>query len=89
MGCRDDRPSDEMIKACRSYLSRAGLRERARIEKGYALEVIRGLAKHSISSSLMREKEYRGYLDLGLPSCVLVASFFATIFLGWSGCRRD
>src|SRR5213078_785911 len=33
-------PSDEMIRAAESYLTRAGLRERARIEKGYALEVI-------------------------------------------------
>ena len=33
-------PSDEMIKAAEGYLTRAGLRERAQIEKGYALEVI-------------------------------------------------
>src|SRR6266851_3183930 len=33
-------PSDEMIKTAEGYLSRAGLRERAQIEKGYALEVI-------------------------------------------------
>src|SRR3979409_812862 len=29
-------PSDEMIQAAEGYLSRAGLRERAQIEKGYA-----------------------------------------------------
>src|SRR5437870_6967248 len=33
-------PSDQMIKAAEGYLTRAGLRERAQIEKGYALEVI-------------------------------------------------
>src|SRR5216683_6095365 len=33
-------PSDEMIKAAEGYLTRAGFRERAQIEKGYALEVI-------------------------------------------------
>src|SRR6266496_695136 len=33
-------PSDEMIRAAEGYLSQAGVRERARIEKGYALEVI-------------------------------------------------
>ncbi len=33
-------PSDDMIRAAEGYLSRAGLRERARIERGYALEVI-------------------------------------------------
>src|SRR5437660_11103134 len=33
-------PSDEMIKAAEGYLARAGLRERVRIEKGKALEVI-------------------------------------------------
>src|SRR5436189_6264619 len=33
-------PSDEMIKAAEGYLTRAGLRDRAQIRKGYALEVI-------------------------------------------------
>src|SRR5437016_215462 len=33
-------PSDEMIKLADAYLTRAGLRERAQIEKGYALYVI-------------------------------------------------
>src|SRR5712691_6311421 len=33
-------PSDEMIKAAEGYLSRADVRERVQIEKGYALEVI-------------------------------------------------
>ena len=30
-------PNDEMIKAAEGYLSRAGLRERAQIEKGYEI----------------------------------------------------
>src|SRR2546421_1619435 len=33
-------PSVEMIKLADAYLTRAGLRERTQIEKGYALEVI-------------------------------------------------
>ena len=33
-------PSDEMIKAAEGYLTRAGMRERVRIERGKALEVI-------------------------------------------------
>src|SRR2546421_8207943 len=33
-------PRDEMIRAAEGYLSRAKVRERVRIEKGYALEVI-------------------------------------------------
>src|SRR5258708_6054678 len=38
-------PSDEMIKAAEGYLSRAGVRERVRIEQGYALEVIMRLSE--------------------------------------------
>src|SRR5213596_294925 len=33
-------PSDEMIRAAEGYLTRAGMRERARVERGKALEVI-------------------------------------------------
>src|SRR3989440_12035659 len=33
-------PNDEMIKAAEGYFQRAKVRERVRIEKGYALEVI-------------------------------------------------
>src|SRR5229473_2919088 len=61
-------PSDEMIKAAESYLSRAGFRERARIEKGYALEVIPRLNEtfDLVFIDAVKE-EYRGYLDLSLP----------------------
>lgn len=61
-------PSDEMIKAAEGYLSRAGLRERAQIEKGYALEVIPRINEtfDLIFLDAVKE-EYRGYLDLALP----------------------
>ena len=61
-------PSDEMIKAAEAYLTRAGLRERAQIEKGYALEVIPRLNEtfDLIFLDAVKE-EYRGYLDLALP----------------------
>ena len=60
--------SDEMIELADAYLTRAGLRERTQIEKGYALEVIPRLNE---SFDLLFidavKEEYRGYLDLGLP----------------------
>ena len=61
-------PSEEMIKAAEGYLLRAGLRERARIEKGYALEVIPRIDEtfDLIFLDAVKE-EYRGYLDLALP----------------------
>jgi len=61
-------PSDEMIRRASDYLTRAGLRERTQIEKGYALEVIPRLNE---SFDLLFidavKEEYRGYLDLALP----------------------
>jgi caffeoyl-CoA O-methyltransferase len=61
-------PSDEMIKAAEGYLSRAGLRQQAQIEKGYALEVIPRLNEtfDLVFIDAVKE-EYRGYLDLALP----------------------
>jgi len=61
-------PSDEMIKAAEGYLSRADLRERTQIEKGYALEVIPRLNEtfDLVFIDAVKE-EYRGYLDLALP----------------------
>ena len=61
-------PSDEMIKAAEGYLSRAGLRDRTQIEKGYALEVIPSLNEtfDLVFIDAVKE-EYRGYLDLALP----------------------
>jgi predicted O-methyltransferase YrrM len=57
-----------MIEAAEGYLKRAGLRERARIEKGFALEVIPQLDEtfDLIFLDAVKE-EYRGYLDLALP----------------------
>jgi caffeoyl-CoA O-methyltransferase len=61
-------PSDEMIRAAEGYLTRAGLRDRVRIERGKALEVIPRLTD---TFDLMfidaLKEEYAGYLDLALP----------------------
>src|SRR5882762_1083929 len=61
-------PSDEMIRAAEGYLMRAGLRERVRIERGKALEVLPSL-KDSIDLLFIdaMKEEYAGYLDLALP----------------------
>jgi len=61
-------PNDAMIKAAEGFLLRAGLRDRAQIEKGYALEVIPRLNEtfDLIFLDAVKE-EYRGYLDLALP----------------------
>ena len=61
-------PKDEMIKAAEGYLTRAQLRERAQIEKGYALDVIPRLHEtfDLVFIDAVKE-EYRGYLDLALP----------------------
>lgn len=61
-------PNDEMIRAAEGYLTRAGLRDRTQIEKGYALEVIPRLDEtfDLIFLDAVKE-EYRGYLDLALP----------------------
>ena len=61
-------PSDEMIKAAEGYFMRARVRERVRIEKGYALEVIPRLAEtfDLVFIDAVKE-EYQGYLDLAMP----------------------
>ncbi len=61
-------PSDEMISRASDYLTRAGLRERVQIEKGFALEVIPRLNEtfDLLFIDAVKE-EYRGYLDLALP----------------------
>lgn len=61
-------PSDDMISRASDYLTRAGLRERTQIEKGYALEVIPQLNEtfDLLFIDAVKE-EYRGYLDLALP----------------------
>ncbi len=61
-------PSDEMIARSEEYLRRAGLRERVRIERGLALEVLPRLAEtfDLVFIDAVKE-EYSGYLELALP----------------------
>lgn len=61
-------PSDEMIQAAEGYLQRAGLRERVRIERGKALDVIPHLRDSFdlIFIDALKE-EYTDYLKLSLP----------------------
>jgi predicted O-methyltransferase YrrM len=61
-------PSDEMIKAAEGYLTRAGVRERVRIERGKALEVMPRLTEtfDLVFIDAVKE-EYSDYLNLALP----------------------
>jgi len=61
-------PSDEMIKAAEVYLTRAGLRDRVRIERGKGLEVIPRL-KETFDLLFIDavKEEYADYLKLSLP----------------------
>jgi len=61
-------PSDEMIKAAEGYLTRAGVRERVRIERGKALDVIPQL-KDTFDLLFIDalKEEYSDYLKLSLP----------------------
>jgi predicted O-methyltransferase YrrM len=61
-------PNDEMIRASEGYLTRAGLRERVRVERGKALEVMPRLAEtfDLVFIDAVKE-EYLGYLELALP----------------------
>jgi predicted O-methyltransferase YrrM len=61
-------PSDEMIKAAEGYLQRAGLRERVRIERGKALDVIPQLTDtfDLLFIDALKE-EYSDYLKVALP----------------------
>jgi predicted O-methyltransferase YrrM len=60
-------PNDEMIRASTDFLSRAGLFEQVRIERGKALDVMPKLtdAFDLLFIDAVKE-EYRQYLDLGL-----------------------
>jgi len=61
-------PSEEMIAKAETYYSRAEIRDRVEIHKGYALEVIPTLDETFDLLFLDAVKEeYRGYLDLALP----------------------
>jgi len=61
-------PDDEMIRLSEEYLTRAGLRERVRIERGLALEVMPRLREtfDLVYIDALKE-EYTAYLDLSLP----------------------
>jgi caffeoyl-CoA O-methyltransferase len=61
-------PNEEMITAADGYLERAGLRDRVRIERGKALEVIPRLREtfDLIFIDALKD-EYGGYLELSLP----------------------
>lgn len=60
-------PSDEMIRASTSYLERAGLLDRVRIERGKALDVMPNIKEtfDLLFIDALKE-EYSQYLDLGL-----------------------
>ncbi|HEV7373609.1 MAG TPA: O-methyltransferase [Pyrinomonadaceae bacterium] len=61
-------PNDEMIRRAEDYLTRVGVRERVRIERGRALEVIPKLKEtfDLVYLDALKE-EYSGYLDQALP----------------------
>lgn len=61
-------PNDEMIRRAEDYLTRAGVRERVRIERGRALEVIPHLTETFDLVYLDAVKEeYLDYLEQSLP----------------------
>jgi predicted O-methyltransferase YrrM len=61
-------PEEEMIRAASAYLTRAGMLERVRIVRGYALEVIPHLSDSFDLIYLDAMKaEYKDYLELSLP----------------------
>jgi caffeoyl-CoA O-methyltransferase len=61
-------PNDEMIRRSEDYLTRAGVRERVRIERGFALEVIPRLEDtfDLVYLDALKE-EYSDYLEQALP----------------------
>jgi predicted O-methyltransferase YrrM len=61
-------PDEKMIRASENYLRRAGLRERVRIERGEALQVMPKLSEtfDLVFIDALKE-EYLDYLDLVLP----------------------
>lgn len=61
-------PDDEMISRAEDFLKRAGLRERVRIERGRALDVLPGLSESFdlVYIDALKE-EYADYLELSFP----------------------
>ena len=62
-------PSEEMIARSEEFVGRAGLRERLRIERGFALEVLPGLTGETLDMLFLDalKEEYTDYLELSLP----------------------
>jgi predicted O-methyltransferase YrrM len=61
-------PSEEMIGRAGEYFRRAGVSERVRVERGYALEVIPQLEdKFDLVYLDAMKEEYADYLELSLP----------------------
>ncbi|HLM57473.1 MAG TPA: O-methyltransferase [Pyrinomonadaceae bacterium] len=61
-------PSDEMISLTEGYLTRAGLRGRVRVERGYALEVLPRLeGPFDLVYLDAVKQEYYEYLEASLP----------------------
>jgi predicted O-methyltransferase YrrM len=62
-------PSEEMIARTEEFVGRARLRERLRIEKGFALEVLPRLAGETFDIVFIDalKEEYARYLELSLP----------------------
>jgi predicted O-methyltransferase YrrM len=62
-------PSEEMIARSEEFLERASLRERVRIERGRALEVLPRLSGESFDIVFLDalKEEYAQYLELSLP----------------------
>ncbi|HZH89986.1 MAG TPA: O-methyltransferase [Pyrinomonadaceae bacterium] len=61
-------PSEEMIALAGGYFQRAGMSERVRVERGYALEVIPKLEdKFDLIYLDAIKEEYEDYLELSLP----------------------
>lgn len=61
--------SEEMIARSEEFLGRAGLRERVRVERGPALEVLPRLAGETFDMVFLDalKEEYARYLELSLP----------------------
>ena len=62
-------PSEEMIARSEEFLGRAGMRERVRIERGPALEVLPRLGGETFDMVFLDalKEEYAQYLELSLP----------------------
>jgi predicted O-methyltransferase YrrM len=62
-------PSEEMIARSGEYVARAGLSERVRVERGFALEVLPRLAGETFDLVFLdaMKEEYAQYLELSLP----------------------